>query len=211
MEKEYAQWADVLLRERNPNFLPKKDSSIPGLLAQSPDPKKYPHMTLRFYREWLSLIPDYEELPEDFGVLVSALKKRLDAIDVDIKVQHAAFLKAKKELDAVDEFELKRFYRKQMRDASRRMVKLSKEAAQCVSDLVYMLNLYPSLFKESLTLLAAKIDNGLQTEFNTYLRSKINIPSQRAKSLVKRPLGFTTAPIPKEPELPHGITFTGHK
>ena len=37
-------------------------------------------MTLRFYREWLSLILDYEELPEDFGVLVSALKKRLGAI-----------------------------------------------------------------------------------------------------------------------------------
>ncbi len=205
-EKEYAQWADVLLRERNPNFLPKKDSSIPGLLAISPDVKKYPHITPRFYREWITTIPEYESIPDDFYVLVDAIKKRLSTIEIEMIRQHREFKKIYKQLQECDNnFEMQRFYRKKIVAISRQLVTLSKEAAQHVSDLVYMLNSYPALFKDSLTLLAAKIDLAIPTEFNTYLRAKINIPRMQSQQ-AKRPVGF----YEHKPEVqPKATTFTG--
>lgn len=209
MEKEYAQWADAALRERNPRFLPKKDSSIPGLLAISPDPKKYPHITIRFYREWLDTIPEYEGLPDGFSLLLDGLKKRLDSLDADMKTQYNIFVKAKKQLHEQDSFEMQRFYRKQMKTASRNLVRLSKEAAQSVSDVVYMLKQYPSLFKDSLTLLAKKIATSLKTEFNAYLSEKLQI-KVTIKSNAPNAVGFKRAEE-KPLEIPTGQTFTGHK
>lgn len=211
LSKEYAQWADVLLRERNPKFLPKKDSSIPGVLAVSPDPKKYPHMTLRFYREWIDTIPKIGELPEEFTGLINALGKRLETIEVEMNYQYTQLTTAKKQLAGQDDVEIKRFYRKQLMSASRRLVSLSKEAGQCLADMVSLLNLYPSVFRDSLLLLAAKIDNSLQTEFNDYLRARINIPSQRAPTVKNRPMGFIPPTQQKTPDIPHGTTFTGYK
>lgn len=209
MEKEYAQWADAALRERNPRFLPKKDSSIPGLLAISPDPKKYPHITIRFYREWLDTIPEYEGLPDGFSLLLDGLKKRLDSLDADMKTQYNIFVKAKKQLHEQDSFEMQRFYRKQMKTASRNLVRLSKEAAQSVSDVVYMLKQYPSLFQNSLTLLAKKIATSLKTEFNAYLSEKLQI-KVTIKSNAPNAVGFKRAEE-KPLEIPTGQTFTGHK
>lgn len=209
MEKEYAQWADAALRERNPRFLPKKDSSIPGLLAISPDPKKYPHITIRFYREWLDTIPEYEGLPDGFSLLLDGLKKRLDSLDADMKTQYNIFVKAKKQLHEQDSFEMQRFYRKQMKTASRNLVRLSKEAAQSVSDVVYMLKQYPSLFQNSLTLLAKKIATSLKTEFNAYLSEKLQI-KVIIKSNAPNAVGFKRAEE-KPLEIPTGQTFTGHK
>lgn len=209
MEKEYAQWADAALRERNPRFLPKKDSSIPGLLAISPDPKKYPHITIRFYREWLDTIPEYEGLPDGFSLLLDGLKKRLDSLDADMKTQYNIFVKAKKQLHEQDSFEMQRFYRKQMKTASRNLVRLSKEAAQSVSDVVYMLKQYPSLFQNSLTLLAKKIATSLKTDFNAYLSEKLQI-KVTLKSNAPNAVGFKRAEE-KPLEIPTGQTFTGHK
>lgn len=210
MEKEYAQWADAALRERNPRFLPKKDSSIPGLLAISPDPKKYPHITIRFYREWLDTIPEYEGLPDGFSLLLDGLKKRLDSLDADMKTQYNIFVKAKKQLHEQDSFEMQRFYRKQMKTASRNLVRLSKEAAQSVSDVVYMLKQYPSLFQNSLTLLAKKIATSLKTEFNAYLSEKLQI-KVTLKSNAPNAVGFVKRAEEKPLEIPTGQTFTGHK
>lgn len=49
--------------------------------------------------------------------------------------------------------------------------KLSREAAQCVADMVSLLKLYPALYNQSLTLLAAKLDVlGYTTPFIEYIR-----------------------------------------
>ena len=210
MEKEYAQWADAALRERNPRFLPKKDSSIPGLLAISPDPKKYPHITIRFYREWLDTIPEYEGLPDGFSLLLDGLKKRLDSLDADMNTQYNLFVKAKKKLHEQNSFEMQRFYRKQMKTASRNLVRMSKEASQCVSDVVYMLQQYPSLFRNSLVLLAQKIATSLKSEFNAYLSDKLQI-KVTIKSNAPKAVGFIKRPQAKPAEIPKGETFTGHK
>ncbi len=206
MKKEYAKWADVLLRERNAKYLPKKDPAIPGLLAFSPDPLRQPHMTPRFYREWLDTIPEYEDLPEEFSGLVFALRKKLHTMDVEVVQAVRAYMKAKVRLDPTDEA-VSRYYRKQMREANRELLRLSKESAQCVADLVYLLNLYPTLFKDSLKLLANQLDTSMQTEFTTYLRARIKEPKK--KFLNARPVGFNNNSAPNEPM--KGTTFNGFK
>lgn len=205
MNKEYAQWADALLRERNPNFLPKKDPSLPGLLALSPNPKQKTHITPRFFREWAATIPEYEDLSEEVNGLISALRKRLIALETDTFKEIRLYMRAKAHLNPADPFNSNRYYQKQMTKSNRALLKISKESAQCVADLVYLLNLYPSLFKESLTLLASKLDNGLQTEFTAYLRQQIDIPVQ--KESFTRPVGFYLEG--KQPPVLKGKTFNG--
>lgn len=200
--KEYAQWADGVLRERSPKFLPAKDPSIPGLLALSPEPKKYPHMTLRFFREWMHTIPMHEEFPEEVPLLIDALRKRASTIETEMLYVNRKYLKAKKQLDASQDFEVIRFYRKQAMAYSRELVRLSKEAAQCMSDLLYLLNLYPAVYHNSLALLAAKIDASMPTDFTDYLRKKINIPVGK-----EHHIGFHCSA--ETPAKPRGITFTG--
>ena len=114
-------------------------------------------------------------------------------------------MRAKAQLNPADPFNSNRYYQKQMTKSNRALLKISKESAQCVADLVYLLNLYPSLFKESLTLLASKLDNGLQTEFTAYLRQQIDIPVQKESST--RPVGFYLEG--KQPPVLKGKTFNG--
>lgn len=186
LTKEMAQWGDLLLRERNPNFLPKKDSSIPGLLAKSSNASQYQNISPVFFREWAASIPEVEEVPEEVNGLIGALRKRLMAMELEIVNESAAYIKAKDKLDPLGDPSVNRFYQGQMRGALIRLNRLSKESAQCVADLVYLLNLYPSFYSDSLKLLAAKLDNGLQTPFTTYLRAKIRVP----KTPARRPIGF---------------------
>ena len=112
MDKEYAQWADALLRERNPNFLPKKDPSIPGLLAFSPNSKENMHITPRFFREWAATIPVSEELPEEVAGLIAALRKRLIALEADTFKETRLYMKAKSHLNPVDDLNVNRYYQK---------------------------------------------------------------------------------------------------
>lgn len=186
LTKEMAQWGDLLLRERNPNFLPKKDSSIPGLLAKSSNASQYQNISPVFFREWAASIPEFEEVPEEVNGLIGALRKRLMAMELEIVNESAAYIKAKDKLDPLGNPSANRFYQGQMRGALIRLNRLSKESAQCVADLVYLLNLYPSFYSDSLKLLAAKLDGGLQTPFTTYLRAKIRVP----KTPSRRPIGF---------------------
>lgn len=206
MDKEYAQWADALLRERDPHFLPKKDPAIPGLLAWSPDTKQAAHLTPRFFREWTATIPDYEELPEEVSGLVFALRKRLATIETEIFQAMQSYMKAKMQLNPTDNFNANRFYRKQMAQANRTLLRLSKESAQCVADLVSILNLYPSLFKNSMILLAAKLDGTMQTEFTEYIRKQIDVPVQKATA----PVGFNYVQKGK-PDRLQGTIFNGFK
>lgn len=56
--KAQAQWGERLLQERNPNFFPKKDSDIPGMLSESAKPTEYPDMSPAFFREVVALVPE---------------------------------------------------------------------------------------------------------------------------------------------------------
>lgn len=193
MSREYAQWGDLLLRERNPNFLPKKDASIPGLLAVSPRPEQYPNMSPRFFREWAAVIPVFEDLPDEVGGLIGALRKKLVTMELEVVQENQRYLAAKEKVDPLGQYAVNRFYQTQMRRSVRRLLHLSKESAQCVADLVYVLNLYPSFYKDPLTLLAAKLDGGLQTDFTVYLRAKIRVPKA---SSVRPVIGFNRAQNP---------------
>ena len=73
-----------------------------------------------------------------------------------------------------------------------------------------MLQQYPSLFRNSLVLLAQKIATSLKSEFNAYLSDKLQI-KVTIKSNAPKAVGFIKRPQAKPAEIPKGETFTGHK
>ena len=85
----------------------------------------------------------------------------------------------------------KRFYRNQVKKADRELAKLSKQAAQAAADLVDLMNLYPALYKDALTLVAAKLDTyPVKTDFVKYLRGKVRLPSTVKEEAPRRRIGF---------------------
>ena len=189
--KSQAQWGERLLVERNPNFLPKKDANIPGMLSESAKPTEYPDMSPAFFREVVALVPEYEELPEEVNMLAVALGKKLGFMEQTITQLKEVKLAANKKV-AMSETEMeKRFYRNQVKKADRELAKLSKQAAQATADLVDLMNLYPSLYKDALTLVAAKLDTyPVKTDFVKYLRGKVRLPSTVKEEAPRRRIGF---------------------
>lgn len=190
--KAQAQWGESLLLERNPNFLPKKDSNIPGMLSESAKPTEYPDMSPAFFREVVALVPEYEELPEEVNMLAVALGKKLGLMEQTITQLKDVKLAASKKI-AISETEMeKRFYRNQVKKADRELAKLSKQASQAAADLVDLMNLYPSLYKDALTLVAAKLDTyPVKTDFVKYLRGKVRLPSTVKEEAPRRRIGFS--------------------
>lgn len=86
----------------------------------------------------------------------------------------------------------KRFYRNQVKKADRELAKLSKQAAQAAADLVDLMNLYPSLYKDALALVAIKLDTyPVKTDFVKYLRGKVRLPSTiKKEDAPRRKIGF---------------------
>ncbi len=205
--KLHAQWAEALLRERNPKFLPKKDRSIPGLLAFSPDPAKHAHMTPRFFREWLTTVPtSVQGAPDELGGLLFALTKKLHTLDLATTQAVRSYMRAKVRLEPGNEV-VNRPLRRQMREANRELLKISKESAQAMSDLVDLMNLYPNTFGNWLQSLAYTLDNSMQTEFIKYLRAKIKVDvKQNIQN--RRRIGFTESSEPVDTRL-QGKTFEG--
>mgnify|MGYP004469459301 FL=1 len=189
--KSQAQWGERLLVERNPNFLPKKDANIPGMLSESAKPTEYPDMSPAFFREVVALVPEYEELPEEVNMLAVALGKKLGFMEQTITQLKDVKLAANKKI-AISETEMeKRFYRNQVKKADRELAKLSKQAAQAAADLVDLMNLYPALYKDALTLVAAKLDTyPVKTDFVKYLRGKVRLPSTVKEEAPRRRIGF---------------------
>lgn len=168
------RWAEALVRERNTKFLPPKDKDIPGLIAFAPK-EGMPDLDPYYFREWARLIPLVQETPEQFQGLIIGLRQRLihldmryrDLLEKAIKTEER-FIKEGKPLP-------ERYFVSQER-------KLSKEAAQCLSDLVSLLNLYPALYKDSFMLLAVKLDQlGYTTPFIEYIRPQIPVEDLRPK------------------------------
>lgn len=190
--KAQAQWGESLLLERNPNFLPKKDFNIPGMLFESAKPTEYPDMSPAFFREVVALVPEYEALPEEVNMLAVALGKKLGLMEQTITQLKDVKLAASKKI-AISETEMeKRFYRNQVKKADRELAKLSKQASQAAADLVDLMNLYPSLYKDALTLVAAKLDTyPVKTDFVKYLRGKVRLPSTVKEEAPRRRIGFS--------------------
>ena len=190
--KAQAQWGERLLQERNPNFFPKKDSNIPGMLSESAKPTEYPDMSPAFFREVLALVPAYEELPEELNMLAVALGKKLGFMEQTITQLKEVKLAANKKI-VMSETEMeKRFYRNQVKKADRELAKLSKQAAQAAADLVDLMNLYPTLYKDALALVAIKLDTyPVKTDFVKYLRGKVRLPSTiKKEDAPRRKIGF---------------------
>lgn len=160
---ERMRWAEALVRERNPKFLPPKDREIPGLIALSPD-ESIPDLTPFYLREWARLIPIHKETPEQYQGLILGLRQQLIRYDMSFRKMEEKMLKTEERLEREGKPLPEVYFVSQGQ-------KLSREAAQCVADMVSLLKLYPALYNQSLTLLAAKLDVlGYTTPFIEYIR-----------------------------------------
>lgn len=179
VQKEYAQWGEALLRERNANFLGPKDRQAPPLfIAQPVEEITHAPITPRFFREWAALIPNYEAVPSEVNGLIAALRKTLGTeelnLNIELKRYHETQQALKKGLLSPEQV---RQYAVTLKQIERRVDNLSHNAAQLVIDLVHLCNLYPSLYADSLKLLAVKLDMlPQQTVFSHYIRAQIAIP-----------------------------------
>lgn len=173
LEQEYAQWGAVLLRERNPHFLPPKDKNIPGLLAESPLPEKYPSITPRTFRKWMDRVAEVEGLPQDASVMFDGLRRQLLAQDLEFTQTVEAYTKARSKLNPAGEYKVNQYYRKKMRLAGRKLYRLSKSSAQTVVDIVSLMNLYQPSFEVPLYSLSQLVSSSLQTEFTSYLKKML--------------------------------------
>ena len=168
------RWADALVRERNTKFLPPKDKEIPGLIAMAPK-EGMTNLEPFYFREWARLIPLHDGTPEQFQGLIIGLRQRLIHLDMRYRELMEKAIKTEERFIKEGKPLPERYFVSQER-------KLSKEAAQCVSDLVSLLNLYPALYKDSFTLLAVKLDQlGYTTPFIEYIRPQIPVENLSAK------------------------------
>ena len=165
------RWAAALVRERNPKFLPPKNKDIPDLIAVSPR-EDAPDLTPAYFREWARLIPLYSSTPEHYQGLIVGLRQQLIKLDIQYRMLEERVFKSEKILKQAGK-PLPQYYYISQID------KLSREAAQCITDLVFLLNLYPAVYNQSLALLAAKLDAlPYTTPFLKYIRPQILIPNQ---------------------------------
>ncbi len=163
---ERMRWAEALVRERNPKFLPPKDKEIPGLLTMAPE-EGLPDLTPFYLREWARLIPVHQQTPEQYQGLILGLRQQLIRHDMRFRALEERMLKTAERFEQEGKQVPEVFYVSQVE-------KLSKESAQCVADLVSLLNLYPALYNESLKLLAAKLDVlGYTSPFIEYIRPQL--------------------------------------
>lgn len=164
------RWAAALVRERNPKFLPPKNKDIPDLIAVSPR-EDAPDLTPAYFREWARLIPLYSSTPEQYQGLIVGLRQQLIKLDIQYRMLEERVFKSEKILKQAGK-PLPQYYYISQID------KLSREAAQCITDLVFLLNLYPAVYNQSLALLAAKLDAlPYTTPFLKYIRPQILIPN----------------------------------
>lgn len=188
-----ALWEQALLKERNPNFLPRKVSADVLLFDVSPV-RKMSELTVspRFFREWAALIDlaVFSEISEVSAGLLGALGKDLVKLEKDAGALTTLYLKAKEEAQnsALDASAIA-IAKKKMDIALGALRKVSHQAAQDVLDMVHILNLYPSVSEDSLKLLAGRLDDlPEKNNFVTMLRAKIKI--KEVGSLHRR-IGFT--------------------
>lgn len=175
---ERMRWAEALVRERNPKFLPPKDKEIPGLLTMSPI-EGVSDLTPFYLREWARLIPLPQQTPEQFRGLILGLRQQLIRHDMRFRALEERMLKTEARLEQEGKQVPEVFFVSQVE-------KLSKESAQCVADLVSLLNLYPALYNESLKLLAAKLDVlGYTSPFIEYIRPQLPASGLEAEAAIE--------------------------
>lgn len=180
----------ALYRERNPKFLPAKEKNIPGLFATSANPARYPDISPRYFTEFIDLIPQYDDLPAQFNALVGHLSRHLLNLDRKMLQLNKLILENERNFAAVKSAADKGRCIGIRNRLNKELARHSKEAAQNMTDLVYLLNTYPNAFEASLTMLASNLDKTFQTPFTKFLRAKIKIAAPKVEA-PRRRIGFT--------------------
>lgn len=188
-----ALWEQALLRERNPHFLPRKAAADVVLFDLSPI-KKMSEVSIspRFFREWAFLI-DETVFSETENGLISGLRKDLKNAEQNAAILVDFYLEAQQVVqDQAAGAAEKEVAKKKMNVAKPLLQKVSHQAAQDVLDLVHILNLYPTISENSLTLLAVKLDQlPVKNDFVKLLRGKIKVKLETVEEkAAPRKIGF---------------------
>ena len=188
--KETFAYGEALYRERNSRFLPAKEKDIPGMFALSADPARYANISPRYFTEFIDLIPQYGDLPEPFTALVAHLSRNLLKLDKKMLDVSRRLVDTERYISvSVNMAEKGRLIGTRNR-LNKELTRYSKEAAQNMTDLVYLLNTYPSAYEGSLTMLATKLDKTFQTPFTKFLRSKVKVETPKTE-IPRRRIGFS--------------------
>ncbi|GEM_PF-6745632 len=220
--KLYSQWGKELLKERDPKFLPpvNKMPQVPKLFSPTErvDVLANPNtVTPRFFREWAKLIESDAdaEVPPEVEAMITVLGSRLETAEIffnkEIFKQRAAHKKLQTDREHLAKH-IEEIFNSQMR-----LSRLATKSARDVTDMIFLCNLYPSVYEESLMDLASKIDIlHTQTPFTTFIRQQLNIPErirvrgfmgeelfgnpQPAQMMERRTIGFQSPSLqPPEP------------
>lgn len=203
--KLYSQWGKELLKERDPKFLPpvNKMPQVPELFSPTErvDVLANPNtVTPRFFREWAKLIESDADVPPEVEAMITVLGSRLETAEIffnkEIFKQRAAHKKLQTDREHLAQH-IEEIFNSQMR-----LSRLATKSARDVTDMIFLCNLYPSIYEESLMDLASKIDIlHTQTPFTTFIRQQLNIPERiRVKGFMGEELFGNPQPI--QPERP---------
>ena len=187
--KETFAYGEALYRERSHHFLPAKEKNIPGLFALSADPARYANISPRYFTEFVNLIPHYDDVPDQINGLISYLSSHLLKLDKKMLDISQRIIETERNLSAAASTAEKGKLVAVRNRLNGELSRYSKEAAQNMTDLVYILNTYPKAYEASLTLLASNLDKTFQTPFTKFLRAKIKIAAPKVEA-PRRRIGF---------------------
>ena len=178
----FSQYGKALLKERDPKFLPPEKimPQIPELFSSTERVEVLSNpntVSPRFFREWARLLEHDVDVPPEIEAMLTTLGSNLETAEIifnrELFKQRVAREKLQTDRDNLAKH-IEEIFNSQMR-----LARLSEKSAHDVTDMVFLCNLYPSIYEESLMNLASQIDIlQTQTPFTTFIRQQLNVPER---------------------------------
>ena len=179
----YSQWGKELLKERNPKFLPPRSKmpQAPELFSPTERVEVLAHpntITPRFFREWTNdLVELNAEVPLEVEAMITSLSSNLETADMLFNNELVKQREFRQKL-STDRENLQKHI-EEIFNSQMRLSRLAIKSARDVTDLIFLCNLFPTIYEDALAQLAGRLDLlNTQTPFTTFIRRQINIPER---------------------------------
>ena len=186
-EHSFLDWGNALIRERDLRFLPALDSHISSVFTED-SMAAFPQMQMPpFLRGWLDTVLAFEEMPEERIAILGGLKEDLQLLEqaISAELEQRALSRPRTSSSRSYSSPTAILHR---HSGQWTVIKLWRQAAQDMADILYILNLYPWVYGSAVEMLASQIDQlEVQTPFTKYVRQQIPVP-------LHRPVGFKKQP-----------------
>ena len=179
----YSQWGKELLKERDPKFLPPRSKmpQIPELFSPSERVEVLANpntVSPRFFREWTNdLVEPNADVPLEVEAMITSLSSNLETADMLFNNELAKQRELRAKLSTDRDFLQKHI--EEIFNSQMRLSRLAITSARDVTDLIFLCNLYPTIYEEPLAQLAARLDIlNTQTPFTRFIRRQLNVPER---------------------------------